>query len=84
MAIKLGTVVTDSITGFTGVATSRTEYLNGCAKVGVQHKELHEGKPVDTQYFDELQLVENIQVLGGKDKGGPGFAPPTRHVPPPR
>lgn len=72
MAIKLGTTVTDSVTGFSGVAMSRTEFIHGCARVAVQPKTLHEGKPIEQQYFDELQLVENVVVSGDKVKGGPG------------
>lgn len=72
MAVKLGSVVTDSITGFSGVAMSRTEFIHGCARVYVQPKALHDGKPVEAQYFDELQLVENVVEPTDKKKGGPG------------
>jgi hypothetical protein len=84
MAIKLGNTVTDNITGFQGVAVSRTEYLHGCARVAVQPTNLHDGKPVDPQFFDELQLKENVVLPTDKDKGGPGIAPPRRAVPPSR
>lgn len=79
--VKLGTVVTDSITGFSGVAISRTEYLHGCARVGIQPKQLHEGKPVECQFFDELQLTENVPASTDKEKGGPNPVPPARMVP---
>lgn len=84
MAIKLGTTVTDSITGFTGVAISRTEFLHGCARVAVQPKGLHEGKPIEAQYFDELQLVENVAMSGDKERGGPGNCAVPRNGAPPR
>ncbi len=36
--IELGKQYTDSITGFTGIATARTVYLNGCVRVALQGK----------------------------------------------
>lgn len=75
--IKLGTRVRDSITGFSGVAMARTEYLNGCARVGVQAAQLHDGKPVDPQWFDEQQLTEDSPATAG----GPGSVAPSRDAP---
>lgn len=54
--IKLGDLVRDKITGLLGVAVVKSEYLNGCVRFGVQPRELHEGKPIDSFYFDEPQL----------------------------
>lgn len=48
------------ITGFTGIVHSRTEWLNGCVRVGVQPRELHEGKPVESQVFD----IEQLECVG--------------------
>lgn len=75
--IKLGAKVTDSITGFTGIATARTEYLYGCVRVSVEPTELHEGKPVEAQYFDEQRLEDEPTAK----TGGPGDFPPSRDVP---
>lgn len=75
--IKLGQTVTDSITGFTGIATSRTEYLYGCVRIGVQPKELNDGKPVQEEYFDEQRLTSRSTV----PVGGPGDVPPQREIP---
>lgn len=36
--IDLGDEVEDVVSGYRGIAVSRTEYLNGCAKYGVQQK----------------------------------------------
>lgn len=58
--IKLGSVVRDNLTGFTGVATGRAEYLYGCTRVLIEPKELKEGKPMDSVWFDE-QRIETIQ-----------------------
>lgn len=69
MQIKLGTIVTDSITGFTGVAMMRAEYLNGCVRIEVQPKALHEGKPIESQFFDEQRLNPNSEVKTGGPQG---------------
>src|ERR1039457_7119524 len=59
MAVQLGKVVTDSITGFKGVAVLRTEFLHACVRVGLQPKALKDGIPQDRVYFDEKQIKEN-------------------------
>jgi hypothetical protein len=81
--VKLGTVVRDTITGFTGIATSRTEYLNGCVHVQVQPKAVgKDGKPIDSQYFDEqrIELVSQKgftpSKLASATSGGPASEPP--------
>lgn len=58
--IKLGDKVRDTVTGFTGIATSRTEYLNNCPAIGITGEALFEGKPVGTQWIDEWR-VENVE-----------------------
>lgn len=58
MAIKLGTRVRDTFTGFEGIAVSRTEWLYGCARIGIQPTVLKDGKPIDTEHFDEQRVVE--------------------------
>lgn len=56
--IKLGNKVKDSITGFTGIATTRTEYLYGCVHIGITPESLSkESQPIDTHYFDEQRIV---------------------------
>ena len=79
--VKLGSVVRDAITGFAGVAVSRTEYLYGCVQVGVQRAGLDpKGKPEDVEYFDEQRLDETSAA----PVGGPGDHPPQRSTPPSR
>ena len=77
MAITLGTLVTDSITGFSGVAVSRTEYLFGCVRVGVQPQQLKEGKMIEAEYIDE-QRLDGTSTL---NTGGDGRVPPERDKP---
>jgi hypothetical protein len=69
MKIKLGSRVTDRITGFTGIAIARTDWLTGCVRFGVQSEELHNGKPIGAEWFDEDALVK-----AKKRKGGPPAA----------
>ncbi len=54
--INLGDKVKDSVTGFVGIVTARTEWLNGCIRLAVQGP-LKDGKVPDTEHFDETQLV---------------------------
>lgn len=54
--IELGSHVKDRLTGFEGVAVSRTTYLTGCAGIGVQAPYV-KGKPLEAiQFFDEPRL----------------------------
>lgn len=55
--IKLGDKVKDKITGFSGIAICRSQWLTGCARFTVQPQEMKDGKPVDAQTFDETQLL---------------------------
>ena len=56
--MNLGDKAKDKLTGFTGTIVGKTEWLFGCIRFGVQSGELHDGKPIDLQWFDEHQLVE--------------------------
>lgn len=87
MSIKLGSKVRDSITGFSGIATARHEYLYGCIRITVTPDQLREGKPVEEQWFDEqrLSLVEErepvVSPSSSARTGGPQSAPPSRSMP---
>jgi len=54
--VKLGQEVIDPITGFRGIAVGRTDWLYGCARIGLQGKLNKDGTVPDVQWFDELQL----------------------------
>jgi len=78
---QLGDLAKDTITGFKGIIVTKTEWLNKCVRVGLQPRELHEGKPIDMQHFD----IEQIEVITADalniDKpptGGDRNAPPNR------
>jgi hypothetical protein len=90
MKIQLGDKVKDRISGYTGIAFGRFEWLYGCVRFNVQSQELHEGKPVESQVFDEeqLELVESGVVLKSEEKvqqatppGGPRENPARHQIP---
>ena len=54
--IKLGMEVKDKISGLTGIATSVTEFIYGCRRIGVSPQELKDGKPMEETVIDEPQL----------------------------
>lgn len=85
--INLGSKVKDSITGFAGVATGRTEWLYGCVRYCVEPAELRDGKPIEAQHFDEQRLVVVEDKApapagqGGARIGGPKDDPKPRAFP---
>lgn len=82
--VQLGDVVRDSITTFEGVAIGITDWLNGCRRIIVQPRALHEGKPVEAINFDEPQLIMVTPVarpVMAVRTGGPRPAPTRRPDP---
>jgi hypothetical protein len=59
--MKLGQRLKDKVSGFTGIATSRTEFLNGCVRIALSPPVDKEGKMVDERWFDmqQLELVDD-------------------------
>lgn len=65
--------VKDTVTGFTGIVSSRTEWMNGCIRYGVQATKLtKEGKVADSEHLDEQQLVLVMAAAGPKGRPGGG------------
>lgn len=84
-AYNLGDKVQDKVTGFKGIVTTRSEFINGCIRYGVQSQDLKEGKTIDPEWFDErqLELVKKEAVkVENKRTGGP--SPTPRQSPNPR
>ncbi len=54
--IRLGDKVKDKITGFTGVVSGISTWLNGCVRMGVQGTALKNGLPTVIEWIDEAQL----------------------------
>lgn len=89
MRINLGDVARDKITGFQGIVVARTKWLRNCDRLTIQPRELHDGKPIESQTFDEpdLAFVEHsevceceqqpAEVVSGKT-GGPRSEPTRR------
>ena len=78
MTVNLGDKVRDTITGQKGIAVARTVWLNGCIRVTVQPQKLtREGKTLDIETFDEVQL-EVLELAAPKlvkPAAGPRPAP---------
>lgn len=56
MSVELGWKVKDKVTGFTGVVTAVTLFLNGCRRVCIQPAVGKDGKMPSDGWFDEPQL----------------------------
>lgn len=73
--IDLGRKVKCKITGYTGIATSRCVFINGCARITVQPPIDKDGKHPDAMWIDEpsLEYVGDEKIdLGPKNNhGGP-------------
>jgi len=86
--IKLGNRVKDLITGFTGIAVGRTEYLYGCTRIVVEPEDLKDGKLIDAVWFDEQRIVTveerpiPVSAEHSATTGGPHPNPPARLTPP--
>lgn len=76
--IKLGDKVRDKITGVTGIATSRTEFLNGCIQYEITRR-VKKGESLTSDSIQGInvdeQQIEVIKVKKRKIKksneGGP-------------
>ena len=60
--VKLGSMVTDSITGFSGIATSRCQFRFGCVRICIQPIQLKDGLPKENVWIDELRLKEKDAI----------------------
>lgn len=92
--LDLGDKVKDKLTEYAGIVISRTAWVNGCARLGVQSAELKDGKPVDQVVFDEnqLELIEKgvypsdqrVEIVAARELGmiaGKGSEDTRRQVP---
>jgi len=73
--IKLGNEFEDSVTGFKGIAVSRTEYLTGCDRIEIQPRVDEKGEITDSVSFDVgtlKKIGEGIILTFEKEPpGGP-------------
>ncbi len=70
--ISLGDTVRDIVTGFTGIATARVEYLNGCKQICIKPKVAENGKMPDGEYIDmqQAEMVGEGVHITQKTTGG--------------
>lgn len=71
--LKLGDLVQDQVTGIKGIATSKTEFLNGCLQVEVTPK-LKEGEMSPEKAFGINIDVQQLKRIGN------GINVPTKTV----
>ena len=89
MRIKLGQKVRDVVTGFTGIAEARTEWMNGCVRITVQPRAFKKDGALvvpDNKTFDEEQLAivtaEPLALPRSRRTGGGGRAGPPARIDP--
>lgn len=64
--IEIGDRVRDRVSGFKGIAISRTEWLFGCIRIQVQPEKIgKDGKYPESIVFDEasLEVIKKAAVL---------------------
>lgn len=68
MHIRLGDRVRDKVSGFVGIASGVSAYLNGCIRIHVQGPVDKNGKHVDGLLFDyqQIEVVER-QVMAAPE-----------------
>ena len=84
MKIQLGDKARDTVTGFEGICTVRSEFISGCTRVGLQPEVDKDGKIPEAQHFDEpmLKVVKARHVASQlSDNGGPRPAPSQHKAP---
>ncbi len=72
--IKLGSKVRDKVTGFTGIATAKIEYLNGCIQICIKPPVDKNNKMPDVEYvdIDQIEILEEEKITFLKKlTGGP-------------
>jgi hypothetical protein len=61
VGIELGSLVKDSITGFTGIAVARSEFGYGCVHISIQAQGItQDGSAIPVHSFDD-QRVETLE-----------------------
>ena len=85
-----GKKVKDSISGFRGVLTARTEYINGCIQYEITPDDVVNGRIPPSVWMDEqrVEFLDPIKKIRAKKKswqqgsnGGPASPPSRRSHP---
>lgn len=76
--VELGNEVKDIMTGFSGIAVARTDWLFGCSRILIEPTKLNKGNPIEAVWYDEqrVQVVKKTRPKVVKQKikatsGGP-------------
>lgn len=72
--VALGREVRDLVTGFSGIVTCESRWLNGCVRYGVQPTKLDkDGKAREAAYFDieQLETIGEGVAIPMRETGGP-------------
>lgn len=72
MDVTLGQKVKCTVTGFTGIATSRVEYMNGCVQYGITAKVGKDNK-IEVVYIDAGQIEIMAKGVSIKKKNTGGY-----------
>lgn len=74
---ELGRTYKDKVTGLTGVAVCRTEWLGGCVRIGLQAKLKEDGRVPKLKEFDEPQLVlqKGVKIIKVSEPEKPEHGP---------
>jgi hypothetical protein len=86
LMITLGQKVRDIVTGFTGIAIARVEYLNGCVQFCVKPPVDKDGKMESGEYIDDSQLelvdgeIQSTLLTKNSDGGPSSDSPPDRYT----
>jgi len=77
--LDLGIIVTDRVSGFTGMITGRAEYSTGCRQYIVVPTASADGTTYnEAHWFDEERLLPPGETVTEK-KGGPQALLPPKH-----
>lgn len=82
MNLNLGDKVRDTITGFAGTLTAKSEYINGCVQFCVSPPVDKDGKLVEAAWIDWQRLEVTEATNASKPLravGGPQDAPSTQY-----
>ena len=78
--LVLGQKVTDVITGVTGTATGKCEYISGCMQVLVSPRYKEDGTKVEPEWFD----VQRLELAGNEILRLDNTLTPGRDILPPK
>lgn len=79
--VELGDRGKDQITGFTGIVTAITHWLNSCRRVTLQPEKLDKDNKIqEARTFDgpQVTLVKRAVKKSNQKTGGPAIAPAER------